>query len=210
MLALVLFAACASPPPSVRAVSPTHGVPGTDLVVTGDHFTADTVVRLGGKALAGARVHPPHRITGKVPEGLHPGKLDLVVIGTDGKSVSMPGAFTVDEPAPIDPCGGKEKRLTAIPPTADVVKIDRYLPDGTVDRQQIKVHEIEGVEYQVNPQGEGHTCACVWLRTRDDRRVLFDAQIDADLSQQAERIANGIHRPLRVVGDAVEATGGGG
>jgi len=64
------------------------------------------------------------------------------------------------------------------------------------------VREIDRIEYQVKSHGEGHTCASVWLRTKDDRRVLFDAQTDADLSQQAQRIANGIHRPLRVVGDA--------
>jgi len=37
----------------------------------------------------------------------------------------------------------------------------------------------------------------IWLRTRSGR-VLFDAQQDVDLRNQAQDIANGLHKPLKV------------
>ncbi|MCK6503956.1 IPT/TIG domain-containing protein [Myxococcota bacterium] len=199
MNTLLLLLACAQPP-VLSSVEPTSGPPGTVLVLQGEHLSADAAVRLAGQPLEDLVVTPPGRAEGKVPAGLPAGKADLLVETAAGR-VSRNGAFVVQAPPAQDPCSGEEKRFTHIPPDGSVVKIDRHLPGGEVDRSQVKVHEVQGVRVERTLQ-QGKACAAIWLDTSGGP-VLFDAQVDADLRPQAQTIANGLHKPL-TVGEHVE------
>lgn len=191
---LSLLLACAQPP-QISTIVPVAGPPGTAITVSGANLVQGTTLLLGGKELGDLKVTPPGTITGTVPQDLGPGKFDLVVTTSSGR-VTRSDAFNVVLPPPTNPCGGTEKRFTHIPPTADVVKIDRHLGKGQVQRTQIKTREIEAIEVERTQQGSS-TCAAIWLRTRSGR-VLFDAQQDVDLRNQAQDIANGLHKPLKV------------
>ena len=90
------------------------------------------------------------------------------------------------------------KLFTHIPPTADVVKIDLHLPGGEVDRQQIAVRDLQHVEYEARLQGDA-LCTSIWMRTKRGTRHLFDADDKVPLRGQAQRIANGLSKPVEVV-----------
>lgn len=198
-LACALLAACVQPP-VLSSVQPETGPPGTPLILEGEHLTADAAVRLGGKPLEDLVVTPPGRAEGKVPADLPAGKADLLVETAAGR-VSRNGAFLVQAPPATNPCGSQEKRLTHIPSDGSVIKIDRHLPDGEVQRSQIKATEVQAVQVERTLQ-QGRACAAIWLDTTGGK-VLFDAQVDADLRPQAQLIANGLHKPLQV-GEHVE------
>ncbi len=195
MLPLLLLA-CSTPPPSISTIEPDSGPAGTTIVVTGDNLVEGTVLRLGRQDLTDLTVTPPNRVEGKVPEGLSTGPVDLVVATPAGQRVSRSKAFEVTAAEQPDPCGSSERRMTHIPPTADVVKIDRWVTDDEVERSEIPTRDIQAVVYEQTDSANG-SCAAIWLQTRGSR-VLFDAQADADLSSQAQKIANGLGKPLEL------------
>jgi len=207
-LLAVLLLSCSTPPPQISGVEPTSGPAGTELTITGAELSAGTTARLGGKALDDLVVTPPDRITGKVPADLPSGPADLRLSGPDGQGVSRNKAFQVTRPPFADPCSGEEQRFTHIPPTADVVKIDRHLPGGEVERSEIAVRDIQGIEVEQRAT-TGGTCSAIWLRTAQDR-VLFDAQKDGDLREQAQKIANDLHKPLQLMEPEPSASPAGG
>ncbi|RME27882.1 MAG: hypothetical protein D6798_03655 [Deltaproteobacteria bacterium] len=196
MLPLLLLA-CSTPLPSISTIEPDSGPPGTTIVVTGNNLVEGTVVRLGRQELADLTVSPPDRVEGRVPEGIPAGTVDLVVVTPAGQRVSRSKAFEVTAAEEPDPCGSKERRMTHIPPTADVVKIDRWVTDDEVERSEIPTRDIQAVVYEQTERPGGGSCAAIWLQTKGSR-VLFDAQADADLAQQAQKIANGLGKPLEL------------
>jgi len=196
----LLFALVAcSEPPSVLSVQPDRGEPGIAITIGGQHLDGSGIsYKLGGQKLADAAVVDAGQVTATVPEGLAAGPVDLIVTAPDGTSRTLSGVFTVVEPPPSDPCDKSVRRMSHIPPTADVVKIDVYVGEE-VDRQQLQTRDITRVELEGRLREDKTYCSSVWLRTKDDRRVLFDADTSQLLSQQAQRIANGLSKPLEVV-----------
>ena len=197
---LLLLAACSTPPPSVTQVAPDVGPAGTAIVVTGADFGPGTTAKLGGKPLVEAVRVDEQTLRGAVPADLKAGPVALVVTDNQGRSSTLPGAFTVEVPAAeiADPCSEDVKLFTHIPPTADVVKIDLHLPGGEVDRQQIAVRDLQHVEYEARLQGDA-LCTSIWMRTKRGTRHLFDADDKVPLRGQAQRIANGLSKPVEVV-----------
>lgn len=195
MFTLIALLFSCTQPPEISGIDPTTGPPGTPITIHGAHLVEGTTVRLGGVELGELVVTPPGTVTGTVPTELTAGQADLVLTTPAGR-VSRSAAFSVTVPPPTNPCSGQERRFTHIPPTADVVKIDRHLGKDEVQRTQIKTREIEAIEVERTQQGSA-TCAAIWLRTGSGR-VLFDAQKDVDLRVQAQEIANGLHKPLEV------------
>lgn len=215
MLTLIsLLLACPPPPPSITTIEPGSGPEGTALVITGDNLVEGTTVKVGGKELADLVVTPPDRITGTVPAGLKAGPLDLAISTPQGKRIARNDAFELVPAVEADPCGTSERRMTHIPPTADVVKIDRWVTDDEVERSEIATRDIERIEYERRNREDG-SCAAIYLKTGGSR-VLFDAfltpapgsaaaekatQAAPDLRAQAQKIANGLGKPVEVVAD---------
>lgn len=197
---LLLLLACGSTPPSIGAIEPTSGPAGTVITITGEGFVRDTTVSLGGTALDELQVTEPSTITGKVPAGLKAGPANLSLSSPPDHRILRSKAFEVVVAPPADPCGGTERRMTHIPPTADVVKIDRWITDEQVERSEIATRDIEAIEYERKVRADGKACAAIWLRTAASR-VLFDAQLDVELKEQAQKIAVGLGKPLTVTAD---------
>lgn len=202
LLPLPWLLACASEPPAVDSVTPGSGEVGTEITLKGAHLDGTGVsFKLGGKPLADAAVKDPGTVTATVPEGIKAGPVDLIVTAGDGKSRTLSGVFTVDEPPPEDPCDPSIKRMTSIPPTADIVKIDLYKSDDPEDvsRSSFPTRDIERIEYEARDRPDKGYCAAIWLKTKDGRQVLFDSTTTQELRIQAQKIANGLSRPLEVL-----------
>jgi len=196
----LLFALVAcSEPPSVLSVQPDRGEAGTTITIGGQHLDGSGIsYKLGGQKLTDAAVVDASQVSATVPDGLSAGSVDLIVTAPDGTSRTLSGVFTVVEAPPSDPCDKSVRRMTHIPPTADVVKIDIYVGEE-VERKQLQTRDITQVELEGRVREDKTYCSSVWLRTKDDRRVLFDADTSQSLSKQAQRIANGLSKPLEVV-----------
>lgn len=202
LLPLPWLLGCASEPPAVNSVSPSSGEAGTQITLSGAHLDGEGVrFRLGGKALEDATAQDPGTVTATVPEGIKAGPVDLIVTAADGRSRTLSGVFTVDEPPPADPCDPSIKRMTSIPPTADIVKIDLYKGDDPEDvtRSSFPTRDIERIEYEARDRPDKGYCAAIWLKTKDGRQVLFDSTTTQELRIQAQKIANGLSRPLEVL-----------
>ena len=156
------------------------------------------MLQFGILSLESLAVLDPTAATGTVPDGLPPGPVNLIVSGADGRGMTLSKAFTVSVPESTAPCAPDIKRMTHIPADGSAVKIDRHLPDGSVDRIQLDVREVKTVEYEESAIDGGGICRTVYLRTRTDQRHLFDASATDDLRWQAQRIAGGLGKPLEV------------
>ncbi|MDG1480704.1 MAG: IPT/TIG domain-containing protein [Myxococcota bacterium] len=195
---LLFLLACAADPPSISSISPKSGPAGTAVTIAGTGFSGDMTLQLGILSLGELAVLDQTTATGTVPEGLPPGPANLIVSGASGRGMTLSKAFTVSEPEPAAPCASDIKRMTHIPADGSAVKIDRHLPDGSVDRIQLDVREVKAVEYEESAIDGGGVCRTVYLRTRTDQRHLFDASASDDLRWQAQRIAGGLGKPLEV------------
>ena len=195
---LIFLLACAADPPSASRISPQSGAAGTAVTISGSGFTPDTTIQLGKSPLGELSVVDESTATGTVPAGLSPGPTNLIVSGSGGRGMTLSGAFSISVPEPDNPCDTEIKRMTQIPADGSVVKIDRHLPDGEVDRIQITARELKAVEYEETVEGEG-ICRAVYIRTRDDQRHLFDSSSTESLRWQAQRIATGLGKPVEVI-----------
>ena len=204
---LSLLLACSTPPPSPTGVNPAQGASGTAIVVSGAEFGPGTTATLGGQPLVEAVRIDEQTLRGAVPDGLPPGPSPLVLTDRQGRSATLPDAFTVEAPVAevADPCGDDVKLFSQIPPTGEVIKIDLHRGAGDVDRRQIDVRDVTGIELQDQPKGDA-TCSSIWIRTKQGPRHLFDADATVPLQAQAQKIANGLNKPLDRVEPPAPAT----
>jgi hypothetical protein len=215
LAAVLVSTACESDPPSLSGIEPAAGPPGIEVTVRGDHLTESSTISLGKAPLERPHFVDEHTITGTIPAGLDAGQVDLVVRDTSGREMRRSKAFTVESTQPTEnPCRSKEQRFTAIPPDGSVVKIDRHLPDGKVDRTSFPTAELEAIELRTiplpdapapAPAEEGAeplpppTCSAIYLVLDKDRgRVLFDSDDKVSLQTQAQKIAQGLGKRLLV------------
>ncbi|SFC30454.1 IPT/TIG domain-containing protein [Nocardioides terrae] len=83
--------------PTVTKLEPVKGKVAAALVITGTGFTEVQKVTVGEKDLAEQKVESDTKITGKVPSGLAPGAVDVVVTTKAGASEkSDKSKFTVE------------------------------------------------------------------------------------------------------------------
>ena len=209
---LLLLAACSTPPPSPTEVAPPSGPSGTAVVVSGAEFGPGTTAKLGGQPLLDAVRVDEATIRGAVPPSLGPGPHALVVTDREGRSATLPDAFTVEAPAAeiADPCADDVQLFTQIPPTGEIIKIDLHPPGGgEPDRRTIDADDVTAIEYEARARGEA-LCTSIWVRTKQGPRYLFDADAKVPLKGQAQKIANGLGKPVTVVHeDPAPAEGGG-
>ena len=201
---------CETPTPLATGVDPGAGIPGAELTIKGEHFEAGTTATMAGQPLDGLQVIDAQTLRGKVPDNMPAGTVDLVVRSAGGQSTSLAKAFVVESAAPPEhPCRSSEKRFTAIPPDGSVVKIDRHLADGKVERSSFKTHKIAAVELRTialpddTPAAEGEpvpVCSTIWLVLEGEpaQHVLFDADDKTELTRQAQKIAQGLGKRLRM------------
>ena len=200
----LLLLACAGEPPSLLRVEPDAARAGEPVTVIGDHFGEGAVVRLGGADLEDAVRKGAERIEGVVPASASLGAVDVVVRAADGRASTLRNAFEVLPQVEPKPCGDAVRIVSHIPPTADVVKIDRHTgsgDDASIQQVRIPTADVVRVEYEATTMEGGGICTAIYLRTRDDRRALFDSDRKLDLRQQAQDIGNGLHKPVEVTRD---------
>ena len=119
---------------TVSSFFPLHGLPGTRVVIRGDHFHPGIKVLLGATSLAVKKVEP-RELEVEIPEGAPTSKF---LIETRGRKLSTKLAFTVDQPKPevafkVVPQSGRrgsEVTLLLTPPRQEVLVVfnDRPLP----------------------------------------------------------------------------------
>lgn len=195
ILIVSLLAACKTEPPFVSRIEPPQAMAGEAITLHGKHLSAQYAYTLGGALLEPTAVEAS-QLSAVVPEGAAAGPASLNISGK-GTDLTLGGLFTVSEPPPADPCDPSVRRLTHIPSTADVVKIDLYRGDD-VERRQISTREIERIEYEARVDNDGQYCASIWLKT-GGQRILFDADRTKALRDQAQKIANGLHKPVEIL-----------
>ena len=83
--------------PSITGFSPTSGVVGTSVVITGANFTGATVVRFGGVAATSFTVNTATQITATVPVGAVTGQ---IAVTTGAGTATSAGTFTVTAGGP--------------------------------------------------------------------------------------------------------------
>ena len=201
--AILLFAlACTPEPPTVSAIAPASGPAGTAVTVTGSNFVEGTTARVGGQTLGDLSIASPTELSGTVPDSVKPGPADLVVQSPGGQA-ALPKAYTLSIPEPEGPpCKSKERRMTSIGTQKDVVKIDRY-PEGKDEpvRSQYPVRDIDRVLLENTLMDADERCSAIYLGLKSGGRVLFDADSSMDLRTQAQKIGNGLGKPVDVVKD---------
>lgn len=82
------FQVTAASTPTVTALSPTSGGPGTTVVITGTGFTGATAVTFGGTNAASFTVDSDTQITAVAPAGMTAGEIDVVVTTPGGTSAT--------------------------------------------------------------------------------------------------------------------------
>jgi hypothetical protein len=192
---LVFALACKPDPPVLTSVEAAEGPTGITLTLTGTGLVSGTKVTIGGVPLRKPSLTPPTKLSGLLPSGLVPGDHPVVVTLADGQSTTS--SHTV--PAPTHtPCDDPVKITSHIPPTAEVIKIDQHHPEPNkrVDNIQIKAHDVVAILYGSEPMDAETTCTSIWIRARDGREHLFDADKVTDLKEQAYKIGRGMGKPV--------------
>jgi len=89
-------------PPAVTSISPNGGpdVGGTQVTITGTHFTGVQSVRIGGQDVTGISVTSDTSLTAMTPSGT-PGAQDVVVV-TAGGTGTLAGGFTYTRISPVE------------------------------------------------------------------------------------------------------------
>jgi len=86
-----------TPAPAIASFTPTSGLSGTTVTLTGTDFTGATAVTLNGLAITGFTVVNATTITFGIPAGATSGVLTVTTLGGTATST---GSFTVTLPAP--------------------------------------------------------------------------------------------------------------
>jgi hypothetical protein len=82
--------------PVIAAFTPTMGVAGTQVTITGSHFTATSSVTINGKAATTFYLHSASRIRANIPAGATVGMGKIVVTNSAGSAAST-ADFTVNK-----------------------------------------------------------------------------------------------------------------
>lgn len=209
MLYLSVFFACTQQPPAVSSVSPSEGRPGDTITVAGQHFDEQASAMLGGQPVAGLKHTSETALSGQVPSGLAPGPHDLLVTNPDGQKVTVPSAFTVAKPAPIEVCGKKTPFGAAkVDAGRKVVQTFRYTkgrgeePDVT----EIKWRDIDKVEYEGHATEDGKYCSAVIIRSTDGSRHVFEESRTAVLKDKAQHVAGVLSKGVDIVHEDPQPT----
>lgn len=192
---LATLIACSTDPPFVHKITPEQAMAGDRIILHGEHLSTEYTYSLGAKALSEVTVSDPTTATATVPDGVSAGDAELI-ISTGQADLRISGLLSIAEPPPADPCDPSVQRMTHIPSTADVVKIDLYRGEE-VERIQFSTGEIDRIEYESHIDSSGQYCASIWLQTQRGR-VLFDADRSGPLREQAQKIANGLGKPIDI------------
>lgn len=198
----VLLAGCTQPP-MVNSVTPTEGLPGTEVDVMGERFGAEATVQLepvGGSVPVSMVLSERSAVvlSGTVPEDLAPGAYTLVVVD-GGTRIEVDPPFTVKAPVVDVPCGNLYTANTTTSLITKEVFIDRfYTKDGRRETLRIPLADLEGVEYERLAREDGSLCHVVWLRKGDGERVRYADDAKNDLKARAYKFAQELGKPISV------------
>ena len=117
--------------PEVLSVTPDSGPMsgGTELTISGNHFSAQAMVSIGEVVCGMVHVTVPNSLTCTTNEVFEPGPRDVIVTNPDGTSATLPDGFTYlpdAAPAPvlfwIDPHDGPESGGTLLVIEGDAIQ----------------------------------------------------------------------------------------
>ncbi len=124
----------------------------------------------------------------------------LLACSTDPVPEATPQAAPAVEAAPPEPdraCDDSVRVVSHIPPTADMVKIDRYVGEE-VTHHQLKIYEVERVIVTEEALAGGETCSGIFIESTSGERLLFDSSTTTSLRKQGQKIANGLGKRLKL------------
>ncbi len=146
-------------PVSVTSISPGAGptTGGTSVTISGDNFTRGTSVTIGGIGASNVQVTSEKTLVART--GARPAGTVDVVVTSDGKSATLPGAFTFEEPPVAPP--------PPPPPTEDPGDIDlgKVVWLHTNVSSWARTSTITGVDITRDQICVYHTKAGQWPRT---------------------------------------------
>lgn len=198
-LSLALWA-CGAEPPQVDQLDPAAGAAGAAVRIVGERFTPDTTATLGGQPVPDLVVRGATLLEGRVPEGLAPGPQELVLSAGGAEVARKAAAYTVEAPPPADePCAGRYTAYSAVASDSQMIKIDRfYTGEDRRELIELPFRDITRIEYEELALADGRLCSVIFVRTKDDRRYMFDDDTEEKLRARAQELAVGLGKDISV------------
>ena len=199
----LLVLAC-SKPPAVSSVDPAEGRAGDVVRVLGENFADGASVTLGGQPMGDVKVLGAIALEATVPEGAAEGAQDLVVTLPDGKSAQV--SFTVTVPVVADagePCAGPYTAYSQLALGRDLVVIDRHYKEPKDKRETLRldVGDVERVQFGRYVFEDDAICTAIFVKMKNGDVHLFDDDLDEDLFERAQEMAQGMQKPIDIVAD---------
>ncbi|MBW1878975.1 MAG: hypothetical protein JRJ84_11475 [Deltaproteobacteria bacterium] len=186
--------------PTLSSVEPWRAAPGERVQVAGEHFTPRVQVYLAKDgqpraALEQVELAGPTRLSAVLPEE-EPGIYDLVV-ERRGRAGRLPSALELLPEVDETPCSDEFTANTELSIMREEVVVDRFYRNGERQTVRLGLEEIARVEYELVDDGI-RQCSVIYLRTTENKRVVFNDDTKVDLRERARKIARDMGKELEV------------
>jgi hypothetical protein len=174
---LVTSVSSGGTPPTITEISPTFGLGGTIVTITGTDFTGATAVRFNGVAAASFTVDSATTITATAPTGVTTGPISVT---TAGGTASSTGNFTVPKLTITAPSSINEGDVSQ---TATVTADPAPEDDLTVNISSSSSADLRLEDFNQGPLtsvtiGAGQTTSeTIYLNAPADNTVDADASV---------------------------------
>lgn len=207
LVSALLAAACATPP-SIDAVTPSEGVGGSTITISGGPFTSDATLAIApndvfpNEAILPLSANAPEALQTVIPAQLPHATYDLL-LRQSGFTVTITDGFKVVPPPEDTPCSRLYTANTTISMVKKELAIDRFYKDGRKESDSIELKDVTSIQFRNHEMTSGETCEVIELIT-DDQRYRFADDVKPTsppkggltMLKRAERLSNEINKPL--------------